>query len=314
MEQWHERLQGELDRKGWTAVHLAKVAGVPVANVYKYLRGGVAAPHGDTLPKLARALGTTREYLLLWIRAASDRAAGMPESGLPLVSLQVVSLERLHEIVGRSGKIMLHDDEGERMVVPRQFGDNAIGVHIKDDAMAPRIPPGAIVIIDPDAEPEPGKLVAATVKGHTAAVIRRYRRPDGSKLLVELVPENQDHPRLRITPGKDGPSSAGSFGSWCRPERLARRALHHAAVAPAAGRQRRRRVRDVRPATRRLPHDGKATRDQRLRLRGSRCRSASRLPVACCHLLDEGVLGLGHRQLELRLRDAALVEGLGRGQ
>lgn len=64
MDAWHDRMARVLDRKGWPQAELARRSGVDEQNVYKYLQGRVAQPRGDTLPRLARALGVNP----LWLR------------------------------------------------------------------------------------------------------------------------------------------------------------------------------------------------------------------------------------------------------
>lgn len=65
---WATRLRQKFAATGWSKVKLAKEAGVSYDSVLKYLDGKVEQPRGDTLDRLARALGTT----VLWLEHAVD--------------------------------------------------------------------------------------------------------------------------------------------------------------------------------------------------------------------------------------------------
>jgi len=60
---WAERLNEKFAATGWSKSELARRADVPYDNVLKYLSGPVKQPRGDTLPKLAAALGTDEAWL-----------------------------------------------------------------------------------------------------------------------------------------------------------------------------------------------------------------------------------------------------------
>jgi transcriptional regulator with XRE-family HTH domain len=51
------------ESKGWTQAVLAKEAGVPQPTISR-IEGGKMMPRGDTLQKVAKALGTTVSHLL----------------------------------------------------------------------------------------------------------------------------------------------------------------------------------------------------------------------------------------------------------
>jgi len=61
---WHARLVKALTRKGWTQSELSSRTGIDANNIYKYTSGVVAQPRGDTLRRMADALGVN----LIWLR------------------------------------------------------------------------------------------------------------------------------------------------------------------------------------------------------------------------------------------------------
>lgn len=77
---WNERLQTELDAKGWTKAELSRRSGVPYDSINKYLRGNIDQPRGDTVDRLADALGVDRLWLKEGVRA--EPAAAKP--GVPV--------------------------------------------------------------------------------------------------------------------------------------------------------------------------------------------------------------------------------------
>lgn len=80
------------------------------------------------------------------------------------------------------------------------IGPNAFAVPVSGEAMLPDFKPDDLVVIDPDAEPSPGKYVYAVVEGQS--VLRKYR--EKSKDIIELAPLNDDYPTLTIHGDNDG--------------------------------------------------------------------------------------------------------------
>lgn len=69
---WWQRLQQEMDRLGWNKKELSERSGVPYDSVNKYLRGDTEQPRGDSLPRLAQAIGKP----LVWLRDGLDPDQG----------------------------------------------------------------------------------------------------------------------------------------------------------------------------------------------------------------------------------------------
>ncbi len=57
MPPWVKRLNQALRKSGWSKAELARRSGVDYDSLNKYLAGKVEHPRGDSLPRLARALG-----------------------------------------------------------------------------------------------------------------------------------------------------------------------------------------------------------------------------------------------------------------
>jgi len=59
MPPWVKRLNDALKKSGWSKTELARRSGVNYDSLNKYLSGKVEQPRGDSLPRLARALGVS---------------------------------------------------------------------------------------------------------------------------------------------------------------------------------------------------------------------------------------------------------------
>jgi transcriptional regulator with XRE-family HTH domain len=69
---WKARLRRAFEDSGMKIADLSRASGVPYDSVRKYLSGQVEKPRGDTLDKLAAALGMTGLYLREGIEASAN--------------------------------------------------------------------------------------------------------------------------------------------------------------------------------------------------------------------------------------------------
>ena len=63
MNSWSERLRRAMAWKGWGAAELARRTEIDTARLYKYVQGKVAQPRGDTLSRIASAIGVNEQWL-----------------------------------------------------------------------------------------------------------------------------------------------------------------------------------------------------------------------------------------------------------
>lgn len=68
---------------------------------------------------------------------------------------------------------------------------------VETDAVADRIPPGSIIVVNPSIEPVPGNIVVASVCG-ALPVLREFRRDGGN---VVLKAHNRDYSMIAAPPG-----------------------------------------------------------------------------------------------------------------
>src|SRR5688572_13560366 len=60
---WNDRLKRIVEDKALSMAELQRLSGIPYDSINKYLRGEVENPRGDTLHRLATAVGTTETFL-----------------------------------------------------------------------------------------------------------------------------------------------------------------------------------------------------------------------------------------------------------
>ncbi|MCM2455325.1 helix-turn-helix domain-containing protein [Rhizobium sp. CG4] len=65
---WWERLAEEIKALGWSKAELSRRSEISYDNINKYLGGDVDQPRGDTLERLALAIGRTEQ----WLRDGAD--------------------------------------------------------------------------------------------------------------------------------------------------------------------------------------------------------------------------------------------------
>lgn len=160
---WKQRLQEAFEDTGWSKAELARRSDVSYDNVIKYLSGVVDQPRGDTLPKLAAALGVDP----LWLEKGID-PGGDSWSTVPLMGF-----------VGAGGEIdpefeQIPEDGLEQIDVPFKLPGDMIALRIKGISMLPRYDPDDVLIVWREQ-----RRALATFYGEEAAV----RTLDGRRYL-----------------------------------------------------------------------------------------------------------------------------------
>jgi phage repressor protein C with HTH and peptisase S24 domain len=94
MQGWSRRLRQRMEEKNWTGRDLARASKVDYENIAKYLKGAVAAPRGETLTKLAKAVDRDLKWLLHGDEAHVGNTADIPPEANPeIVEVPVYLLE-----------------------------------------------------------------------------------------------------------------------------------------------------------------------------------------------------------------------------
>lgn len=193
-ETWAERLDRWRREAGWSvAEYIRRVnadggSEITGDSIRKYLKGGVAQPRGDVMARLAAPFGKSE----IELRYGIDNTVNS-DGRIRLLTANEIGTLNPAEKLSREGSSV--------SVLSRDVGENWFGVTVPDDACAPKIAKGAIVVCDPDAEAMPGSYVIARIPGVQSGVCRRYRKSDGLEPnSFELLPEDDDYPRYVSTP------------------------------------------------------------------------------------------------------------------
>lgn len=184
MTDWSERLRKRLDDLGMTPADLARVTGLNRDAVYKYFQGKVPNPRGDTLARIASAIGMQEPELRYGVTET------VSSQKIPLIAMN-----KLGTIEDTSQLKTVWD--GVSVFVAGDLSEGSFAVSLVDDACAPDFPRGSIIVCDPSEAPSPGRYVVAIVDG-LGAVVRRYRKRDAGAPGYWLIADNPDFPDIHV--------------------------------------------------------------------------------------------------------------------
>lgn len=167
-----------------TQSDVAKYLGVTPQAVQKWENGNGAPRKGIHLQKLAEFLETTPQYILFGDEETSSFGK------VPLLD-----------------ELQIQQETQEGSVEPKTFkayfpkqahSEKSFVYKLKGDAMLPELREGDYILIDPELDPIPGKVVL--VKYLDNVYLRKYRlvgMGEGDQSVYEVVPLNSFYPILR---------------------------------------------------------------------------------------------------------------------
>lgn len=118
---WKRRLKEAFEATGWSKAELSRRSGVSYDNVTKYLAGLVHQPRGDTLHRLANALGKDP----LWLEKGLDLGAPTREV-------------RLMGYIGAGQTVESEPfDQDETVEAPADAHPNTVAAKVRGDSMLP---------------------------------------------------------------------------------------------------------------------------------------------------------------------------------
>ena len=91
----------------------------------------------------------------------------------------------------------LQPGEGERIETTWRASANAYALRVRGDSMEPKFPAGAILIVEPNENPEPGKYVIVRQNGDTEATFKQLIQDGGT---LYLKPLNDRYPIMMLRP------------------------------------------------------------------------------------------------------------------
>jgi len=170
-----ERVRALRLAKGMTQMDLAKLTGIGISAISRVEANelNLSAAH---LRNLARALGTTMEYLL----------GGDPESGLPKQRVVDVAIP----VEARAAGDPRADVDWEQPLLQEpaiRFSGELRAAKIIGSSMAPLVYDGQYAIYSMTEPVRDGDLVIAALPSTRAQVFKRYRKPREGWAILESI-------------------------------------------------------------------------------------------------------------------------------
>lgn len=175
-------------RKGLTQTQLGERLGVASGNISRY-ESGVNAPDFDRLELLAEMLGVTISTLFAMAETGNAENAPEIKGTVPLISW--VQAGQWSDVIDN-----LHPGEGERIPTTYRVRKHTYALRVRGDSMEPKFPEGAILIVEPEENPEPGSFVIIRQNGGEATFKQLVQ--DGTARY--LKPLNPRYPIMELKP------------------------------------------------------------------------------------------------------------------
>lgn len=169
---------------------LADTFGVTSVTGNDWLNGRFK-PDEDKVDRMARLFKVNFEWLFRGNGPKRGDAQPMDE---PLIKVPLISFTRAGSWSDVADSY--EPGDGEYMVhTTARVGKRAFALRVRGDSMVPKIPDGAILIVDPDGEALPGRVVVVRQNHDSEATVKTLVR-DGN--LLFLKPENDRYPVMMM--------------------------------------------------------------------------------------------------------------------
>lgn len=196
---WHDRLKLKLEELGWTSADLARATGFDPKLISKYINKGVDNPRGETIPKLAKALGVSEQWLMYGdagpIENTKYRENPNPDIlQVPMISDRIFSLLVCGEM--NFNNVLLGS---EHMPFRKKdtHSNNLVLLTIRDSNNTPELNPGDSVYVDITERPKYGQYVASLIEDNVVIALYTFVLEEGRKRDV-LHYARQSLPDLKL--------------------------------------------------------------------------------------------------------------------
>ena len=162
---WNERLRQKFKETGWSKAEFGRRADVSYHNVLKYLAGGVDQPRGQTIAKLASALGMSALELGYGVGDV-DTTSDIPVMGYIGAGAEI---EPDYEHIPHEGIYQVK--------LPLSVPKGMAAFVVKGDSILPRYDDGDVILVRREQRPS-----LESFYGEEAAV----RTADGRRFLKQL--------------------------------------------------------------------------------------------------------------------------------
>lgn len=197
----HERIAKAIAATGLKKGEIATACGVANSAITQWITGESKSLKPENLYALAKVTG----FNAMWL--AIGEGPERPDEGVTsgkksanLYTYPVLSWTQIENWA--TTKEFPTDLVGRFEVSDYEAQGNAFWVDVKGDAMKSptglSISEGTLILVDPDADPEPDDLVVAIVAGGTSSTFRKLIVDSGQQYLKPL---NPDYPLLKLEEG-----------------------------------------------------------------------------------------------------------------
>lgn len=183
MNDFATNLKEIMREKNMRQIDVANKSGISKGRVSRWM-SGENIPYGESLAKLAEALGVSVDRLLGKTDPIERFIKGdtTEDTELPF------NLETLVPVLGTVAAgvpITAQEDVVGQIPVLDKQGD-FFALKVKGDSMSPRIMDGDIVLVNPSGEVEDGNVVIAMINGDVTCKV--LKRSHGNVMLVPFNP------------------------------------------------------------------------------------------------------------------------------
>lgn len=174
---------------GQTLAQVAEKTGMNKATISK-IENGVINYTSANVEKIAHALGVRPIDVFLEANQTNVTTGPDINGTVPLISW--VAAGSWCEAIDN-----LQPGDGDRISTTYRAKAHTYALRVKGDSMEPKFPDGAILIVEPDEDPAPGKFVIVRQNGDTEAVFKQLIQDGGT---LYLKPLNDRYPILQLRP------------------------------------------------------------------------------------------------------------------
>ncbi|MCC4288484.1 LexA family protein [Vreelandella aquamarina] len=194
-----DRIRNRRRERGLSQDALAKRLNITKGTISQWEQGRTT-PSGENLYNLARELGVTARWVLEGGDLGQD-AANVEPSVEP-VAIRTKLVPEISWVAAGAWAEVCHVESDPDALnwypCPVSASESTFVLRVVGESMAPEYPPGRIIFIDPERQPESGDDVVASMTDTNEATFKRYiEEPGSGKMLKALNPDWKD-PYIKI--------------------------------------------------------------------------------------------------------------------
>lgn len=177
-----DRIKKLMDGCEWSEGELARRSGVNQPTIHRIIVGTSREPRASNLDKIAKAFGTTAEYLRYGKSAQTPNVVEGPaiKGRYPLISWVAAG--------AWSDIAEIHPSEAVLYPCPVSCSDRTFVLRVQGISMEPLFRDGDLIFIDPGADVRHGSYVVARLDDENEATFKQLIIEGGQKYLKPVNP------------------------------------------------------------------------------------------------------------------------------